>query len=103
MDIRKNIAYIMDLKLNNERVIAKSELATICNVQPAAVTNWCKGEAVPNIEIIPLICTTFHVTLNEFFGIDNSEIISSEHSKLINAYDSHTELQQAIKRLLEID
>lgn len=98
MDYRTNIMNCFIQKLKVEKVISQKELAEKVNVLPAAVTKWLKGETCPSIEIVPIICKIFNISLNQFFGINEDRIITPSELKYIDAIEKHPELKAILDK-----
>lgn len=66
--IAKNIPYPLDLKNRTQL-----DLAEYMNVSHAAVSNWCRGEKMPRMKKIDMIC--------KYFGISHFNLMENKNSK----------------------
>lgn len=48
--------------------ISRAELARIMEVDPAAVTRWDRGEALPRAAKIPKLADLFGCTIDQLYG-----------------------------------
>lgn len=98
--IRDNIAENLSFYLK-ERNITQKELATKLGVVQSAVTNWIKKDNAPDIEMVAKICDVLQITLNDLYGINNSDYSEIE-KRIIHQYRNNPEIQGAVKILLGI-
>lgn len=100
MDVRENIKAVLNQKIKIEKVISQKDLASAVGITAASITKWLNGDQVPDVNNIPLVCKALGITLNEFFGVEDS--ITSDDLKLLRAYYEHKEHQASINTLLKI-
>lgn len=82
--IRRTLADLM--AMSGKRNI---DLADACHVGKSAVSNWLSGKNSIDIELIPVICDFFGVTVDEFFGRSKSmqpTVLSSDERELLSTY-----------------
>lgn len=66
-------------KLRSLRIrfhMSQTELARRLSVHPKSIKNWENDISDPTLENLRLICMTFHVSANEFLGIEPVEQLS---------------------------
>ena len=67
-----------------------SDLADACHVQRSAVSNWKSGKNSIDIELIPIICDFFGVTIDDFFNrakqLKPPETLTADEQELLNYY-----------------
>lgn len=83
-DIIKNniIMYIAKSNYN------KKELAAILGISAPAITKWTTGASLPSVDLLPLLCETLKVSMDQLLGINDEFNLSSDEIELINSYRS---------------
>ena len=54
-------------ELRKEKNLTQLELGELLGVTNKTVSRWENGNYMPDISIIPLLCQTLEITINEFF------------------------------------
>ncbi len=83
--------------------MSNSELATAIGVAKSSVGDWISGISIPKADKVIPICTALNISLYEFFGINDPAGLTPEDRKLIEAYKGHPEMQDSIKKILDLD
>lgn len=83
--------------------MSQSELATAIGVAKSSVGDWIAGISIPKADKVIPICTALNISLYEFFGINDPAGLTPESRKIIEAYNEHPEMQEAVKTLLKIN
>ena len=83
--------------------MSNSELASIIGVAKSSVGDWIAGISIPKADKVIPICTALNITVYDFFGINNPAGLTPENRKIIEAYNEHPEMQEAVKTLLKIN
>ena len=52
-------------KLRKEKGLTQESLGNICGVSSQAVSKWEKGESLPDILILPILCEALNTTIDE--------------------------------------
>ena len=72
-----------------------SDLADFCNVHRSAVSNWKSGKNSIDIELIPLICEFFGISIDAFFShaeeLEPLIVLSEDEKELVNCYRNLTQ------------
>lgn len=100
-EIRKNINSIINQKITIEHMYTQAEFGELCGVSKTTVGKWC-NDTCPTADKIPAICEHLHITIFELLGIKDPSIISQSEQKLLDKYNAHPEMQEAINKLLGI-
>lgn len=82
MNIGSNIK-----RLRRGRDMTQEQLAEYLNVSFSAVSQWERGNTMPDITMIPSLCALFRVTSDELLGIDNANREAEIDDMLKEAYD----------------
>ena len=91
-------------KYREERGMSQTELAHLIGVSNSRVSNWEQGINRPDADIIVSICKALVVSPSDLLGIHLcEEELSTQERKVVNAYRTKPELQQAVNILLGID
>ncbi|NLU25585.1 MAG: helix-turn-helix transcriptional regulator [Hungateiclostridium thermocellum] len=69
--------------LRLERAITQERLAEQLKVSASAVSKWERGEAYPDITLVPKLAELIGVSTDKLFGIDQT----AESTYYNNAYD----------------
>ena len=83
--------------------MSQSELATSIGVAKSSVGDWIAGISIPKADKVIPICTALNITVYDFFGINDPAGLTPENRKIIEAYNEHPEMQEAVKTLLKIN
>ena len=98
-EIRKNINAIINHKINVENLYTLNEFGNLCGVSRTTVAKWC-NDTCPTADKVPAICEHLHITIFELLGVKDPNIISKSERTLLDKYNEHPEMQEAINRLL---
>lgn len=64
-------AYIDIIKgIMTEKKLSQQKFADIIGVNQTTVSQWLLGRKKPGYDSIYLICRTFNISPNEFFGVE---------------------------------
>ena len=99
--IRKNINSLINQKITIEHMYTQAEFGELCGVSKTTVGKWC-NDTCPTADKIPAICEHLHISIFELLGIKDPSIISKSEQKLLDQYNAHPEMQEAINKLLGI-
>ena len=83
--------------------MSNSELANIIGVAKSSVGDWIAGISIPKADKVIPICTALNISVYEFFGINDPAGLTPDDRKLIEAYKEHPEMQDSIKKILDLD
>lgn len=100
-EIRKNINNIINQKITVEHMYTQAEFGELCGVSKTTVGKWC-NETCPTADKILAICEHLHITIFELLGVKDPSIISKSERTLLDKYNEHPEMQDAINKLLGI-
>lgn len=90
-------------KYREERKISRGELAQILGVTLSCISNWELGQNDPAADHLGDLCQALQVSPSELLGIQLIDgELSEQERKVIAAYRSRPELQQAVNILLGI-
>lgn len=81
MNVNKNIK-----KFRRNRDMTQEQLADYMGVSVSAVSQWELGKTMPDITMIPSLCSLFQVASDELLGIDNSNREKEIDAMLAEAY-----------------
>ncbi len=87
---------IKELRTKNE--MTQEELANMCGVSMQAVSRWETSVTFPDITLLPIIASLFHVTTDELLGVDllkQDEYIK----KVINEAGEYARIGDTEKRI----
>ncbi len=74
-------------KLRTERGITQKELADGLGISPQSVSRWEKGQAYPDMEMLPKLADFFHVSVDELMG-RGSSFLAQKREELHAAWDA---------------
>ena len=80
MEIGKNIK-----KIRREREMTQEQLAEYLNVSTSAVSQWESGKTMPDITLVPVICSLLKASADELLGVD-IERREEEIKEIVNRY-----------------
>jgi transcriptional regulator with XRE-family HTH domain len=84
--------------------MSQKELAEMIHVSNSRVSNWEQGINRPDVDILADICRVLNVSPSELLDVRLSpDDLNDQERKVIKAYRTKTELQQAVNILLGID
>ena len=72
----------------------QKELAQMLGITRSAVTNWEKGRARPDIDLIPRLCEILKITPYELLQMEDQNPYTKDEQTLINNYRKLTEAHQ---------
>lgn len=77
---KEKIALLL-IELRKEKKLLQSDVATIFNVTPQAVSKWERGESLPDIEIIENMCKYYNITFDELMNGTRKDSIKNTSSR----------------------
>lgn len=87
-----------------ESGLTQEQLADKINVTKSRVSNWEQGINRPDAYILADICRALNVPPSNLLGVHlSADDLSDRERKVIQAYRSKTEVQQAVDILLGIE
>ena len=90
-------------ELRKEKNLTQLELGELLGVTNKTVSRWENGNYMPDISIIPLLCQTLEITLNEFFSAKKLEQSEFKEKADDNLYCSIRMMQKIKKRVSVAD
>ena len=91
-------------KYREERGLNQKQLAKLIGVSNSRVSNWEQGLNRPDADIIADICRALQVSPSDLLDVRLSpDELNDQERKVIKAYRTKTDLQQAVNILLGID
>lgn len=70
-------------ELRKEKNLTQLELGELLGVTNKTVSRWENGNYMPDISIIPLLCQTLEITINEFFQLKSWSNLSLRKRRTI--------------------
>lgn len=101
MSVRNNICILLNKKLKDEKVLSQKEFAGKLGVSQATITKWLNGFNAPDIELLPLICEIFDLSLYELFGISDPYNLSNEDKLMLKKIKSNPALKEVISKIAD--
>lgn len=90
-------------KYREERKISRTELAQTLGVTLSCISNWELGQNDPAADHLGDLCRALQVSPSDLLGIQLMDgELSEQERKLVAAYRSKPDLQQAVNILLGI-
>lgn len=90
-------------KYREKKGLSQTELAQMLNIKNSRVSNWEQGLNRPDADILAKLCYLLDVPPSELLGVQLMDgELSEQERKVIAAYRSRPELQQAVNILLGI-
>ena len=90
-------------KYREERKISRSELARTLGLSVSCISNWELGQNDPAADRLGDLCRALQVSPSDLLGIQLMDgELSEQERKLVAAYRSKPDLQQAVNILLGI-
>ena len=91
-------------KYRENRGLNQKELAKLIGVSNSRVSNWEQGINRPDADILAEICKALNVSPSELLDVRlSTDELNDQERKVIMAYRTKTELQNAVNILLGID
>jgi transcriptional regulator with XRE-family HTH domain len=91
-------------KDREERGLNQKQLAQLIGVSNSRISNWEQGLNRPDADIIAALCRALKVSPSELLDVRLSpDELNDQERKVIQAYRTKTELQQAVNILLGVD
>lgn len=91
-------------KYREQLGMSQKKLAELIRVSNSRVSNWEQGINRPDADIIVEICTALDVSPSELLDVRLSpDDLNDQERKVIKAYRTKTDLQQAVNILLGVD
>ena len=91
-------------KYREGRGLSQKQLAQLIGVSNSRVSNWEQGLNRPDADIIATICRALQVSPTDLLDVRLSpDELNDQERKVIQAYRTKTDLQQAVNILLGID
>lgn len=104
MNLTDYIRNVLYQKIIIENKISQTNLAKALNITKQSVNKWLNPNypnALPSIELIPIICELLSITPDYLFGVDSSKLTYDEQ-QILCEYRKQTNMQQAVKNVLNI-
>lgn len=98
MDINYIARKIADKRRMKKKT--QEQLGEELGVSGQAVSKWEKGESLPDIMILPKLCETLNISLDEFFGVQKSTSETKE-SDILREFCTYAEKKGRASALLE--
>ncbi|MEG0570963.1 MAG: helix-turn-helix transcriptional regulator [Oscillospiraceae bacterium] len=90
-------------KYREDRGLSQMKLAQMINVSNNRISNWEQGINRPDADIIAAICKALDVSPSELLDVRlSSDDLNDQERKVIKAYRTETQLQNAVNILLGI-
>lgn len=91
-------------RYREERCLSQKQLAELIGVKNSRVSNWEQGLNRPDADILAALCRALQVSPSELLDVRLvDDELNAQERKVIMAYRTKTELQQAVNILLGID
>ena len=91
-------------RFREDRKLTQIQLAEKLGVSNSRVSNWEKGINRPDADIIADICVALNVSPSELLDVKlPTDELNDKERKIITAYRTKTELQNAVDILLGIE
>lgn len=91
-------------KYREDRGLSQKELSQLIGVSNNRISNWEQGINRPDADIIADICRALNVSPSELLDVRlSSDDLNDQERKVIKAYRTKTELQQAVNILLGVE
>lgn len=90
-------------KYREDRKLNQKQLAELIGVSNSRVSNWEQGINRPDADILAEICKALQVSPSELLDVHlTDEELTEQERKVLQAYRTKPELQQAVNILLGI-
>ena len=84
--------------------LTQEQLASKINVTKSRVSNWEQGINRPDADILADICRALNVSPNDLLDVHlSTDELTDRERKVIRAYRSKPEIQQAVNILLGVE
>lgn len=91
-------------KYREDRKISQKKLAALIGVSNSRVSNWEQGINRPDADVLAEICRALQVSPSELLDVHLiDEEITEQERKVLRAYRTKHELQQAVNILLGVE
>lgn len=91
-------------KYREKSGLSQKELAELINVSNSRISNWEQGINRPDADILADLCRALNVSPSELLDVRLApEDLNEQERKVIMAYRTKTDLQNAVNILLGID
>lgn len=91
-------------KYREDRGLSQKELAQKIGVSNSRISNWEQGINRPDADVIANICRALDVSASELLDVRLApDDLNDQERKVILAYRTKTELQQAVNILLGVN
>ena len=91
-------------KYREDRKLSQIQLAELIGVSNSRVSNWEQGINRPDADILAELCRALQVSPSELLDVRlSTDELNDQERKVIQAYRTKTELQQAVNILLGIE
>ena len=100
MSVRNNICILLNKKLKEEKILSQKEFASKLNVSQATITKWLNGFNAPDIELIPLICDIFDISIYELFGLKDPNNLTEEDKTLLKKIKNNPALKEVVSKIV---
>lgn len=91
-------------KYREESGLSQKDFALLIGVSNSRVSNWEQGINRPDADILADICRALNVSPSELLDVRLSpDDLNEQERKVIKAYRTKTDLQQAVNILLGIE
>ncbi len=81
-------------KLRKEKGLTQESLGNICGVSSQAVSKWEKGESLPDILILPILCEALNTTIDELLEVKKTS--QQQFNECISSYVKEKDEYQAV-------
>lgn len=91
-------------KFREDRKLSQKDLAEKIEVSNSRISNWEQGINRPDADILAKLCIALQVSPSELLDIRlSTDELNDQERKVIQAYRTKTDLQQAVNILLGIE
>ena len=91
-------------KYREDRKLSQKDLADMIGVSNSSISNWEKGINRPDADMLADLCRALKVSPSELLDVRlSTDELNDQERKVIQAYRTKTELQQAVNILLGIE
>ncbi len=91
-------------KYREDRKLSQKDLADMIGVSNSRISNWEKGINRPDADMLADLCRALKVSPSELLDVRlSTDELNDQERKVIQAYRTKTELQQAVNILLGIE
>ena len=91
-------------KYRKAQNLSQKDFAALLGVSASRANNWENGVNRPDVDILADICRALHVSPSELLDVRiDPEELSAQERKVVMAYRTKPQLQQAVNILLGVD